>query len=203
MSRKIPDYLVHEEIYTHEYLWRISNLMISKAKSNEKQANYFRFSALLMSYMAFEAFINFCGYVLLPSAWENEKEYFKDKRKQKKDIIEAKISKLLEELTDFVWEKDKRPYQSIKELKKFRDMIAHGKVKAYEYETFSTKDASHIKWEAAWDKFVTVKKVDMFLNDIKAFCQSLLESLRKNSDHLHLFHDAFEGPLASSRGHTI
>lgn len=198
MSPKMPDYAVFEEIYTHEYLWRIANLMLTEAKLSEKKAFYFLLSALLMYYMAFEAFINFSGYILFPAVWENEKNYFKGKG----DSIEAKISKLLEKLKDFDWQKGKRPYQNIKKLKKFRDVVAHGKVKAYQYEANSTDDGSHIRWEHDWDKFISQKEVEIFMYDIKAFCQSLLESMRNKSDHLHLNHDAFEGPLGFSTGQT-
>ena len=68
MSTKISDYLVFEEIYTHEYLWRIANLMLTEAKLSENKAFYLLLSALLMYYMAFEAFINFSRVYSLPSS---------------------------------------------------------------------------------------------------------------------------------------
>lgn len=37
MSPKMSDYSVFEEIYTHEYLWRIANLMLTEAKLSEKK----------------------------------------------------------------------------------------------------------------------------------------------------------------------
>jgi hypothetical protein len=199
MSKKTS---VYEEIYTHEYLWRAAELVLEEATLNEKldarKSFYFCLLALLMSYMAFEAFINFCGYILFQKEWSDEKNYFKGKG----DVIEAKISKLIEKLDDFEWDRGRRPYQSIKTLKNYRDMLSHGKVKTSLYEAIRKEDGSHIKWIHDWDDFISIKKVNKFMYDIKAFCQSLLVSMRKRSNHLHLRHDAFEGPLAFSTGQT-
>jgi len=194
---------VSDEIYTHEYLWRTANLMLEESLKEENlkkiKSFYFRLSALLTSYLAFEAFINFSGYVLLPQIWEDEKNHFKGKG----DTIEAKIHKLNEVLTDFEWKRGERPYQNIKKLKDFRDMVVHGKVNASNYEVLSKHDGSDIKWEHDWDTFTTIEKVKTFMHDIKSFCQSLLESMRKKSNHTHLIFDAFEGPLGFSTGESI
>jgi len=205
MSEKIS---VFEEIYTHEYLWRAAELMLEEAKSNakldERKSFYFCLLSPLMSYMAFEAFINFSGYILFPEEWKDEKNYFKVEGKGKGDVIETKISKLLEKLDDFKWEKGNRPYQSIKKLKAFRDMVSHGKVKTSQYEAIRTDDGSHIEWTHDWDDFISIEKVDtVFMNDIKVFCQSLLDSMRKKSDHPHLIFDAFKGSLASAQGTQV
>jgi hypothetical protein len=196
MSRKIS---VSEEIYTHEYLWRAANLMLEEAKLNEERSIYFFLTANLMFYLSFEAFINFCGYILFPEIWQDEKNNFKGKG----DVIESKISKLIEAVTDFEWKKGERPYQSIKNLKYFRDIVAHGKVETSHYDVILKKDGSHIKWIHDWDDFISIEKVESFGNDIQSFCQSLLESMRKKSDHPHLIFNAFEGSLASAEGGPV
>lgn len=194
--------LISEEIYTHQHLWDAASLMLKESlkEENLKKINsfYFLLSALLMSYMAFEAFINFAGYIILPKIWANEKTYFKGRG----NGIETKISKLIEVLADFQWKKGERPYQSIRNLKNFRDMVVHGKVKNSTYEAILKNDGTHIKWEHDWDAFITIDQVKIFMDDIKSFCQSLLESMRKKTDHPHLIFDAFEGPLGSARGRT-
>lgn len=191
---------VSEEICTHEYLWVIASLMLEESlkEANLKKVDsfYFRLSALLMSYMTFEAFINFSGYILFPEIWENEKDYFKGKG----DNVEAKISKLIEKLTEFEWKKGERPYQSIRNLRKFRDTVVHGKVNASNYEALMTNDGSYFKFKHDWNEFTTEKKVKESMDDIKSFCQSLVESMRKKSDHLHLMFNAFEGSLGSANG---
>jgi hypothetical protein len=189
----------HEEIYTHEYLWRMASAVFTEAKVKEKQADYFTLTALLMYYSAFEAFINFCGYILLPEVWADERNYFKGKDSG----TDAKIAKLQEKLPDFVWQKGKRPYHTIHNLKTLRDSMVHGKVQASSYETVFRGDGMHIKWKLSWNTFVSTQKAESAIQDIKAFCETLRESMRKQSDHLHLIFPAFEGPLGTSEGEGV
>jgi hypothetical protein len=192
--------LTYEEIWTHKYLWQSANVLLEAAKSNETESYYFLLPALFMSYAAFEAFINFCGYIILPEIWANEREYFKGKDNN----VEAKISKLLEILNDFEWKKGQKPYQTIRDIGKERDLIAHGKVNVSEYESISIGDGSHIKLEHEWDRSISTGKVEGALHDIKSFCQSLTESMRKqDEDHPELVFDAFEGWKASADSQSI
>jgi hypothetical protein len=64
-------------------------------------------------------------------------------------------------------------------------------------------DGYHIKWEHIWDEFIKLEDVEIQMCDIKSFCQSLLESMRKYSDHPHLISNAFEGSLGSAEGRPI
>jgi len=187
---------VSEEVYTHEYLWRAAEVMAQESEQSEHNSLYFRIAALLLSYLAFEAFINFLGQLLFPEVWANEKDAFKGKG----DIVEAKISKLMEKLTDFEWRKGEAPYQKIKLLKDFRDIVTHGKFVRSNYETILKEDGSYIKWQHKWDSFVQPPHVKEFMEAIRGFCQSLTLEARKSSDHLHLVFDAFDGPLGSAEG---
>jgi len=190
------DMSISEEIYTHKYLWRAADLMLKEAKTNKERSPSFILSALHMSYMAFEAFINFCGFVLFPEFWTDEKKIFKGRG----GGIEAKISKIRKRLTDFDWQNGKKLYQSVRELKDFRDLVSHGKVIASTYKAIPQEDGSHIKWEHPWDMFISIEKAESSMRDIKSFCQALLEAMRKRSDHPHVFFNAFEGPRASAEG---
>ncbi|WP_019029215.1 hypothetical protein [Colwellia piezophila] len=183
--------VVEEEIYTHEFLWRSA----TKVLSNENDDSYhFIMPSLLMSYLAFEAFINFCGYALLPEVWKNEKENFKGKG------IEEKIKVITNELPNFNWKKGENPYQTIKRVGCYRDMLAHGKVVQTTYETTFKNDGSHFRYEHDWDSFLTRKFVLSARTCIQDFCNSLLVELRKVSEHNHLNYEAFKGSLGSAKG---
>lgn len=184
-----------EEIYTHEHLWRSGEALLRAAGKQKEGSYYHLLPALLMSFLAYEAFINFCGYVALPHLWNDEKTNFKGKG------IEAKLETIIGELKSFIWEKGKRPYQTIKNLESFRDLVAHGKVQAREYVAEIKEDGTHYEFEHAWDTYVdSPQAVKKFREEIKLFCDSLLVELRKRSDHPHLIFDAFEGSLASGSG---
>ncbi|HUX00116.1 MAG: hypothetical protein WBD63_02890 [Phycisphaerae bacterium] len=191
MARSVS---VNEEIYTHEYLWRSSSLLLEKARAEEKPSYKLLLPSLLMGFLAFEAFVNFCGFVLLPKLWKEEKKHFKGKG------IKEKLEELVKKLPSFSWQKDRRPYQRIKMLEAFRDIVAHGKVLAKQYVAEQKKDGSHFQFKHTWDRFMSVDAVEAARADIKSFCQSLLVEMRKVSDHPHLISNAFEGPLASASG---
>jgi len=182
---------VEEEIYTHEYLWRSASMLLEKAEAEDEASYHFLLPSLLMSFMAFEAFVNFCGFVLLPELWKEEKKHFKGKG------IDGKLEVIVGKLPSFSWRKSEPPYQRIKSLEAFRDIVAHGKVVATQYVAEQKEDGSHFQFKHVWDSYLSVGAVKNARADIKSFCQSLVVQLRKASDHPHLNFDAFEGSLAS------
>ncbi len=185
---------IEEEIYTHEHLWRSASNLLEHAKALDMGAHYFLLPSLLMSYMAFEAFINFCGFVLLPELWKNEKRNFKGKG------MEGKLGVIVAELPKFTWQKGERPYKTIRNLEDFRDIVAHGKVETNQYVAERKEDGSHFQFRHSWDTYLSADAIKSARADIKSFCQSLLVELRKHSEHPHLVFDAFEGSLTSGTG---
>lgn len=182
---------IEEEIYTHEYLWRSASRLLEYAETQQERSFYFLLPSLLMSFMAFEAFVNFCDFVLLPDLWQEEKKHFKGKG------IEGKLEEIVTRLPGFTWAKGEPPYQRIRNLEDFRDIVAHGKVVASQYVAEQKENGSHFQFKHSWDTYLSVDAVGSARADIKSFCQSLLVELRKHSDHLHLIFDAFDGSLAS------
>lgn len=187
---------IEQEIYTHEYLWRSGSKLFEHAEKNKEGSFYFLLPSLLLSYMAFEAFINFCGFVILPKLWMDEKKNFKGSG------IEGKLDEIVKELPDFDWKKGEAPYQNIKKVGNFRDIVSHGKVEASSFVAERKEDMSHMQLQASWDTYISVEEIKRARADIKSFCQSLLIELRKKEecDHSQLKYDAFEGPLAVAIG---
>lgn len=182
---------VEEELYTHEFLWRASSSLLSHAETQDKGSFHFLLPSLLMSFLAYEAFVNFCGFVILPDLWKDEKKHFKGKG------IEGKLKRIIAELPGFVWRKGEPPYQRIRRLEAFRDAVAHGKVIAKQYVAERKEDGTHFQFRYPWEEYLAIDVVKVARDDIRVFCQLLLVELRKKSDHLHLTFDAFEGSLAT------
>src|SRR5437867_5322104 len=155
---------VEEEIYTHEYLWRSASVLLQRAENEPHPSYHFLLPALLMSFMAFEAFVNFCGFVLLPESWKEEKRHFKGKG------IEGKLAVIVHKLPAFPWRKGEPPYQTIKNLEDFRDMVAHGKVFASQYVAERKEDGSHFQFGHAWDEYLSVSAVKDARVAITSFC---------------------------------
>lgn len=185
---------VYEEVYTHEHLWRSSTALMEKAESDPENSDRFLLPALLISTLAFEAFINFCGHTLAPELWVDEKLNFKGKG------LEAKIATIAKKMHSFSWNKGVAPYQSIKDLELFRDMVAHGKIVTSRYEAEIKDDGTHFIFEHPWDKYLSLEAVVRARNNIKEFSQSLLVAARMISDESHLQFDAYEGSLGEAAG---
>ena len=186
---------VTEEVYTHEYLWRAAETLYKHASLGRRQF-YYRLSALMMVYISFEAFINFIGEIMCPDLWLNEKDAFRGKG----DAIESKIDAIVRQFPGYEWRKGERPYQDVKRLKKFRDLVAHGKVIRGEYVAFPKDDEIDFRWTHEWDEFIEPAQVARSMSSVKTFSQSLLVEARKHSYEPHLLFGAFEGPLASAEG---
>ncbi len=188
---------IQEEIFTHEYLWRSSKALAKIVETDEVANHHLIIPALVMTLMAFEAFINFCGFVVLPDLWANEREQFRGKG------VDGKLTAINHRLPKFEWRKGEEPYQSITKLVELRDLVVHGKVYASEYETEYRDDGRHFRWEHPWDSYLSGKSVEKAREDVRSFCQTLLAAMREESDHPHLLHDAFDGPLARGSGSGV
>jgi len=195
--------------YSHEYLWRASSRSLVMAETNDQEQYYLLMQSLLTAYLAFEAFVNFLGEYLDPDTWKDEKEFFKQKPYHG---IEGKVKRLAEKLSDFKFKKGQAPYQTIKKVGDFRNILGHGKPYPFEKEV-PYKGYKSDMFEFDWDEYLSLTEVKRGREAIKKFCESLrsaayviskngqepcLEDMRK----LHLHHKAFEGPLALSNGAT-
>ena len=187
---------VEEEIYTHEYLWRSATALMEQARSDEGGYK-FLLPSLLMSFLAYEAFLNFLGNVLAPELWVDERKNFKGKG------LEGKLGAIVKKLPEFLWHKGSNPYQSVKSLENFRDMVAHGKVIASSYVTHQKDDGTHYKFQHVWDNYLSLSYLVSARNDIVVFSQSLIQAARSVSDDPHLDFDAYDGILASGSESSV
>ena len=190
--------------YTHEYLWRASSKNLTMAETNNRERYYLLMQSLLTAYLAFEAYINFIGECLDPDAWENEKTFF-----NQADYygIEGKIKRLAEKLPNFVFNKGKEPYQSIKKVGRFRNLLVHAKPYDFEKEERIPSDGSmpDMFGKFIWDRHLTLENVKRSRKAIKEFCESLrseANTILDETEPPYLLCPAFEGPLASSESVT-
>lgn len=178
---------VYEEIYTHEHLWRSASILLEK-NSIDDPDHYFLLPSLLISYMAYEAFINFCGFISQPEKWKNEKENLKGLS------TEEKIALII---PGFKWDKGAKEYQLITRALAFRNLTSHGKVIENKYHTLQKSDGTHLSFMHNWDSTIKYESAIQTRAAIQSFCQKIVIELRKSHDHSHLEFDAFTGPLGS------
>jgi len=151
--------------------------------------------------------------------WENEKKVFKggatlinyskSKNLNVKPIeyrgIEGKVELICEFLEEFTWEKGKNPYQKIKKLEDFRDLMVHPKMEKKNIKTEVKEDGSHFIFDNQWDEFFSGNEdVEEYKNAIKSFCEELRASIEKRGcEHPHIKFPDFEGSLGSGSGQII
>lgn len=184
---------VAEVIYPHVYLWESAQALKEQAARGEAAQPRYLLAALLMAYLAFEAFINFLGEALCPELWADERGSFRGQG----EMIEAKIGAVVRCLPGYTWRKGQWPYQEVKRLKRFRDLAAHGKVSRTEYETWIRDDKFEPKWEYAWDAFLEPAAAERSMRALREFAESLrveAETVAEGEDQLVC--TAFEGPPA-------
>lgn len=189
--------LVEETIFTHEYLWRSSTTLFNQAKSHPENSQHYLIPSLLMSFLAFEAFVNFCGEILAPEKWANERDNFRSKG------LNGKLEEIFKKIPEFVWEKDQPPYKDIKNIENFRHMAAHGKVIKSKYSAVQKEDGSHFEFTHPWDEFISEEAVTSGRRSIENFCNSILNEARKITDEPHFIFPAFSGSLASGMSSEI
>lgn len=192
--------------YPHEYLWRAALRCREAATQGDKASFHFLALAALSSYLAFESFINYLGQCLDPQAWKDEKTFFNQSEYYG---IEGKVKRIVEKLPDYEWKKGERPYQSIMEVRKFRNLMVHGKPYSFNktIEIKNEEDEERVElFEFDWEEFISIGNIERYMSHIKEFCESLrcqasvlFDDYDKDT---HLFSKAFEGGLAHSEGTT-
>ncbi len=187
-------YSMNEEIFPHEYLWRSSTAITKRLSGIEEDVHHLHVPALLLTLLAYEGFLNFCGRIVRPDLWSNEKATFRGKG------LEAKVEAIVEHVPAFVWRKDAGCYQRIKRLEKFREVATHAKVQVNEYEATERSDGSHVTFKQEWDAFIQPGRVEQARADVQEFCESILASLRQVSEAPGLIAPAFKGSLGRAYG---
>ena len=72
----MPVHEVYGEGYTHQILWNSAKLLLGEPENQTPRDGYFRIAGMLMTYFAFEAYLNLDGPRVDPDAWQNEREFF-------------------------------------------------------------------------------------------------------------------------------
>jgi len=188
---------IEGEVYTHRYLWASLKRVRDVAAEKDEDAPFFWLSAMLLAYLTYEAYLNYVGDRVAPEVWSGEKEVFS---KGKYRGEEAKLRKI-EEVTGIRVDKAKRPYQTVKKLKKVRDMLVHGKVEKFRFDTVVEEDTVPKMFQITLEEYVSKSQFDRALHDTEQLIEHIQQELGSKWEYDHLFPGkALVGSLASSTG---
>lgn len=187
--------------FTHQQLWNCTKTLLTQPETQSPTDGYFRMAGMLMAYFTYEAYLNLVGPRIDGAAWKNERDFFSRPPYQG---TRGKLKWICERIGIEV-ERDKRPYQTIEELRKLRDFLAHGKPEAYAYHA----DVEEGQEPDMFDglniyKMVTRENADRALKDTEEFIEYLhVRITEKRSDDGILFKGkALHFPLAMASGST-
>lgn len=161
-------YKGEREVKTFVDLFHGSNVLLKKSSADKKGSYFTTMGSLLLTAFAFEAFLNHLG---------NKKIKFWDEIER--ISVFDKYIVLCKELCiepDF----SKRPYQTLTQLVKFRNSIAHGRSTILKVNKgVSSKDEP---WDhepkTDWEEFCTEKNADRSREDIEKIIVELNETAK-------------------------
>lgn len=193
---------VHEvagQAFTHQYLWNCARLLLSQPETKSPSDGYFRMAGMAMAYFAYEAYLNLVGPRIDPEAWKNEREFFS---KSPYRGTEGKLKRICERIGLDI-ERGKRPYQTIRELKKLRDFLAHGKLEVYAYEVKVKEGQTPDMFrDVSIYDMVNAEKADLALKDTEEFLEYLRAKIveKFGDDEIVFRSRPLHFPLAEASG---
>ncbi|MGH9400698.1 MAG: hypothetical protein ACRD2P_01165 [Terriglobia bacterium] len=107
----------------HRFMWQIVEEQAQLAGEREEEWSRPALVAMVFAFHTVEAYLNFVGERLAPDIWQKERIFFS---KGPYRGWKGKLCKVME-LVHLDLPPEKSPLKTIYELKKLRDMIAHGK----------------------------------------------------------------------------
>ena len=109
------------EVFNHRLLWFTAQTLVARAREQREGSYHGYLGAVLFSYFAFEAFLNFLGSKIAPETWAQEKTFFS------KPPFRGAHGKLrfLAEKTKCELDPRSRPWITLKQLTAARFAVTH------------------------------------------------------------------------------
>ena len=160
---------VHGEHYTWRSLWVGASTLQERGRLDESGSWWATLSAMLLAYTALEAYLNYLGPSLCPGEWTNEKAFF-SKGKYRGTL--GKLALLLDRC-GLPWDPSRQPWQTLKEINKRRDLIAHPRNEHWDEEIAFLSPGDLRSRDSAFYALVDEKFVDRAMAAIEAVCDPL------------------------------
>ena len=162
-------YEVTREVHTFVDLNHGADILIKNAEFQPEGNFYTTMSVLLLTAFTFEAYLNHLG----DKTFKFWKEIETVKVLDKYVIICKNL--------DFKPDESKRPYQTLKNLFRFRNSIAHGKSKRLEIsmDVHFNEDPSRHDPKEEWEKYCTLQNAKDAYQDI----QQIIIELHQKAGH--------------------
>lgn len=169
-------YDIEHRSYTHRYLWRTAIGLFELSKGEVRRPDYLHLSCMVMTFFALEAYLNFLGEILFPEVWKDERTFFNTP--PYKGTM-GKLAYLADHCGMSQLDKSRRPYQTVKNLHKIRDFMAHGRMEVIRKEVTFRPDRLPDFLPNFFDKHVSASAARKGLDDTEQLIKGLHDAAQK------------------------
>jgi hypothetical protein len=180
----------------HRHLWEIVETEAKLANEREQGWRSPTLVAMVFAFHAVEAYLNYVGEQLAPEIWKDERNFF---RKEPYRGWDGKLRKVME-LVNLPWpEPAVRPLKTILELKRLRDLIAHGKSERLTGEAAHASGTLPPLPSSTLLSMITPRdKLTPVLPDVEQFLDQIHSLAAAKTKDIWFGESALRGPLSYS-----
>jgi len=179
-TQKPPKVQILKErtVNTYSDLWHGSGVLLQLSQEDPKGSYWLWMGSLILAAFSIEAYLNHIGPKIFAS-WHIFKKVVSP---------EGKLDIICKEL-NIKLPKDKRPRQTVRELFKFRNKLAHGMTIPIKEESFCDVNQHWYNYMgkkllATWESYCTEENAKREREDIKQVVERIHESAKLTDDHL-------------------
>lgn len=168
----------NREVRTYAHLYHAAAYALEEAEKSEEGSFYKVMTSLTFSAFTLEAFFNHAGQECVSYWTEIER------------ITPLQKLKVLYDIADITYDKSKRPIQTVIEVFKFRNFMAHGRTEHLIFDTNINKkelDPGENIIDTKWEQFCNLKEAQRALADVEAIIDSLAKELNLGDYPLYSF----------------
>jgi hypothetical protein len=165
------------ERYIDLDLWFTATYLLGIARRRRKGQAHPFLAASVFAFFAFEAYLNEVGRRLCPDEWSREREFFA------KGKYQGTVGKFryLARKVNYSYAPDRRPFQTVRELAKTRDLLAHGRVETYDFNTAAERaDAMSRNWQPKVMALAKAEHAKRAIADVQALADGLMAAAKTN-----------------------
>ncbi len=153
------------DVFTYVYLDTAAEWALEQAKGTEEGRFYNCMSSIILSAFCIEAYLNHIGSKFLPY-WDDE---------VKRDLSTQNKLKIICHHLNLVPDFSRRPFQSFKQIIKFRNLLAHAiSEKISDKGIQIVRDGEHVKHpQTWWEKHCELKAAKRWLTDTESIITTI------------------------------
>jgi hypothetical protein len=195
MSDQVVE-IVTGEYFPHRALWVDAlNLFDLSEELNRGAAYSSALGSMVLMSFVLEGFVNFLVEKVRPETWKKRRTFFS------RDPYQGTLGKLryIAAEVAFAFDQGARPYETIQELQRRRNLLAHNHLDSYSLEV-PLSETSIFRYESEYSGIADQQFLSMARADLESFCNALQERAYASSGVLELKGPALRSYVSHGSG---